>query len=253
MASSEILSDKYSEELSDILEHSLNEIFIVDFNTLHYLYANIGACTALGYTKSELLKMNLFDINPELTPKHVDFINESSNEKQGMLNRSTHKRKDGSIYSVQSYIYKKKYHDKDAYIIFSTDISEHVELELKHQQQSKILEHIHESVISTDLNGKITSYNRGSEVLLGYSENEILGENIEKIYCKNNEYSFKALAKVFEKEVDYDIEAFLVKKDGTRVVCDISLSSIKDSDGTLSGIVGYSQDITSKKEAEKLL
>lgn len=246
-------TEKYSEELADIIEHSLNEIYIVDFETLNYLYVNIGSCQALGYTKEELLQMNLFDVNPGLTHERVHFINESSSHNKGMINRTTHKRKDGTIYHAQSYIYKRKHLDKDAYVIFSTDISEYIELELKHRQQSEILNHIHESVISTDLNGTITSYNRGSSVLLGYTEEEMLGKNILQIYDKQNPYDFEALAKIMEKNSDYDIEGFLVKKDGTKVICDISLSSILDNDGKLVGIVGYSQDITEKKAAERML
>jgi diguanylate cyclase (GGDEF)-like protein/PAS domain S-box-containing protein len=249
----EMSTEKYSEELADIIEHSLNEIYIVDFETLKYLYVNIGACQALGHTKDELLKMNLFDVNPSLTPDRVSFINESSSHNKGMINRTTHKRKDGTIYHAQSYIYKRKNLDKDAYVIFSTDISEYIELEQKHRQQSEILDHIHESVISTDLNGIITSYNRGSSVLLGYSEDEMLGKNILQIYDKQNPYDFEALIKIMEKNKDYDIEGFLVKKDGTKVICDISLSSILDNEGKLVGIVGYSQDITEKKASERLL
>lgn len=254
MLSTEISAEDYSKELSDIIEFALNEIYIVDFNTLTYLYVNKGACSALGYTKKEMFQLNIFDINPELTINKINFLNNSNNNNnKGMLHRTIHKRKDGTIYYAQSYLYTKKYHSKDAYIIFSTDISEQIKLELQHQQQSKILEHIHESVISTDLHGRIISYNKGSEKLLGYTEEEILGQNIAKIYYDKNCYSFDSLGKILKEENDYDMEAYLIKKDRTTVLCDISLSSVKDGNGDFSGIVGYSQDITDKKEAQMLL
>ena len=254
MLSTEISAENYSKELSDIIEFALNEIYIVDFNTLTYLYVNKGACNALGYTKKEMFQLNIFDINPELTIDKINFLNNSNNNNnKGMLHRTIHKRKNGTIYYAQSYLYTKKYHNKDAYIIFSTDISEQIKLELQHQQQSKILEHIHESVISTDLHGRIISYNKGSEKLLGYTEEEILGQNIAKIYYDKNCYSFDSLGKILKEENDYDMEAYLIKKDKTTVLCDISLSSVKDGNGNFSGIVGYSQDITDKKEAQMLL
>lgn len=246
-------NEKYSEELADIIEYSLNEVYIVDFITHKYLYVNKGACDALGYTKEELFQMTFFEVNPDLTEDRVHFIDSSSNYTKGMINRTTHKRKDGSIYHAQSYIYKRKHHGKDAYVIFSSDISEYIELELKHKQQSHILEHIHESVISADLNGNITSYNRGSQKLLGYTEEEMIGQNVQKIYHAQNTYPFKAIIQILEKRGDYDIEGYLVRKNGEKVICDISLSSIKDADGNFSGVVGYSQDITQKKASEKLL
>ena len=118
---------------------------------------------------------------------------------------------------------------------------------------AEILDHIHDSIISTDLNGKILSYNKGSEALLGFSKEEAIGKNIIDIYGFENEYDIEALKTILEEHNEFDMEAYLTKKDGTKIICDIYLSAVKDDSGHLSGMVGYSLDITEKKLAQKII
>ena len=122
-----------------------------------------------------------------------------------------------------------------------------------YKQQAEILDHIHDSIISTDLDGKIQSYNKGSERLLGFTKEEAIGKNILDIYSSANDFDLKYIIELLEKNNEYDMEAYLTKKDGTKIICDIYLSSVKDENGDISGMVGYSLDITDKKEAQKLI
>ena len=132
---------KEAEELSELLEHSSNEIYIIDYNSLKYLYVNKGAHKALGYTKEELLTKKITEINPYLTEKEIDVIRKKLHNHHTVLNRTIHRRKDNSEYYVQSYIYKLSYRGQDAAVIFDTDISEIIALEQEHIKQSKLLEH----------------------------------------------------------------------------------------------------------------
>jgi len=123
-------------EFSKVMHNSLNEIYIVDYNTQEYLYVNNGACKALGYTKKELLKMNVYDTNPYLTLEEVKRLKKQYTQNNGiLLIRALHQRKDKSTYHAQSYIHSINYKDKEAYVIFDTDITDLIKLEekIKHQ------------------------------------------------------------------------------------------------------------------------
>ncbi|MCD4668039.1 MAG: PAS domain-containing protein, partial [Sulfurimonas sp.] len=63
-----------------------------------------------------------------------------------------------------------------------TDISIDKAYQLKYEHQAQIIEQIHDSVTSTDLDGVITSWNNGAELLLGYTEDEAIGQNIAMLY-----------------------------------------------------------------------
>ncbi len=132
---------KHTDELSELIEHSSNEIYILDYITLKYLYVNQGACNASGYTKEELLDKTVYDLNPYLTLKHIADLKHKYNTEGGFLNRSIHKRKDGSEYHVQAYIHTLDYNGTEAFVLFDTDISIQVEHELLLKKQSQLLNH----------------------------------------------------------------------------------------------------------------
>jgi len=244
---------KEAKELAELLEHSSNEIYIVDIDTLDYLYVNQGACDSLGYTKEELLQMNIRSVNPYLKPDEIEQLKNILLSSNHVLNRSVHQRKDGSYYHVQSYIHTLKYKDKDSFVIFDIDITPTIELELQHKKQAKILEHIHDSVIATDIYGNIKTWNEGSYKLFGYTEDEIKGANIQALYSPENEFPLDELLSILNEEQKLNAEIFMLKKDGSTIICDISLSLLRDHVNHIDGYIGYIQDITEKKETQKLL
>jgi len=245
--------NKNATNIFQIVENSPNEMFIIDYETNKYLFANDGACKTLGYSQDELLQLNIFNTNPFLLEKNFNYLKDMCSDDKIMQNRSIQKKKDGSTYPVQVKMHTCEYNDKKAIMIFNNDISEIMELKQKYKKQAEILDHIHDSIISTDLDGKILSYNKGSEVLLGFTKDEAIGKNILDIYSLDNESDLKSLANILKKRNEYDMEAYLTRKDGTKIICDIYLSAIKDENGELSGMVGYSLDVTDKKEAQKLI
>jgi len=128
---------KENEELSALIEISSNEIYIVDIETLRYLYVNQGACDALGYTKEEFYNMDIFDINPNLSQDNALFMKEKLVQDHKYINKTLHQTKSGSLYHVQAFTYK----GKDAYVIFDTDISKNVAIEHALEKQKKSLHH----------------------------------------------------------------------------------------------------------------
>ena len=242
-----------AQALSQLMEHSSNEIYILDLETLNYMYVNEGACRALGYSANELLTMNIKDINPYIDDLKIQYLRGLLKTQDFVLNRTIHRRKDNTQYHVQSHIHSIQYKNRSAYVIFDTDISQTMELEIQYKKQATILEYIHDSVISTDTQGKITSWNRGSTSLFSYTPQEMIGRSILDIYDDGNRYALQELFSIIGTKCSVDIEAYMLKKDQTKVICDISLSILKDEHGKCDGYIGYIQDITEKKEIQKEL
>lgn len=127
---------RHTDELSKLIEYSSNEIYIIDKDNYNYIYVNKGARDALGYTADELLTMNIFITNPYLSMEKATLLKEQYERSgNGILNRTIHKRKNGELYHVQSYIHAMNYNGIDSFVIFDIDITETVKLEeeLSHQ------------------------------------------------------------------------------------------------------------------------
>lgn len=117
--------EKHNEELAIIVQNTSVEVYILDAETLQYVYANNGALKSLGYTLDELRKLNVKDINPELTDDEINIFRQYLNHISPELsNISRHKRKNGSLYPVQASIHKLMYEGKASVVTFDTDISE---------------------------------------------------------------------------------------------------------------------------------
>lgn len=132
-----------------------------------------------------------------------------------------------------------------------TDITEEKEMQLKYAHQAQIIAQTHDSIISTDLEGIITSWNAGSESLLEYTAQEMIGKHIKSVYLpedlKNLE---KNIVRLKEDGEHHDVVRML-KRTQVIMFADLSLSLLKDDKGEAIGMVGYAQDITERIEAEE--
>jgi len=126
--------------------------------------------------------------------------------------------------------------------------------QLKSKNQAQMIEQTHDSVISTDLDGVIESFNHGSEILLGYSANEMIGEHITKIYLEEDYEFLGKNIEIVLKKGEHSTDVRLVKKSKKLLHANLSLSVLRDGEGKPMGMVGYSKDITDQMIAkEKLL
>ena len=133
------------------------------------------------------------------------------------------------------------------------NVTEIKELALKNLHQEQIINQIHESVIATDLKGYITDWNRGSEMMLGYSRDEIVGEHISSIYPqKDRELFTESIANLMQGR-KVEVEIHLRSKSGEVIDVELSLSLLLDERGKALKIIGSSHDITDRKRVHENL
>jgi PAS domain S-box-containing protein len=133
-------------------------------------------------------------------------------------------------------------------------IAELQEAQEKLRLQSQILDQIRESVICTDMDGFITSWNQGSNRLYGYQENEAIGQHVALIYQpEQHEFLLEKILKLLQVKGSHEIEVITRRKSGEDFYSHLSLSLLKDSAGEVCGMIGYLTDISDRKALEKEL
>ncbi|TDD76970.1 PAS domain S-box protein [Flavobacterium caseinilyticum] len=133
---------------------------------------------------------------------------------------------------------------------------------------SAILNSTDFSIISSDLDGTIKEFNRGSEILLGYKAEEVIGKTTPSIFHLWDEVVKRTedLSVEFGKDLAPGFDTFVfkarelgvadsyewtyVRKDSSLVPTVLSVTGIKNREGELTGYLGIAKDITREKEIE---
>jgi diguanylate cyclase (GGDEF)-like protein/PAS domain S-box-containing protein len=126
-----------------------------------------------------------------------------------------------------------------------------VEAQLAHQSQ--ILDQIHESVLTTDRMGYITSWNRGAEQLFGYTAVEAVGRHILFLYVDDSPDEGADFPDAFAEHGGRMMEVRRRKKSGEIFWASLSLSPLRDLEDKPVGLIAYLTDITERKLAEDRL
>ena len=136
----------------------------------------------------------------------------------------------------------------------STHAYAQMEAQLAHQTQ--ILDQIHESVLTMDQMGYITSWNRGAEQLFGYTSLEAVGRNILFLYADQNgdgDGDGEMQPDLFAEQGGRMMEVRRRKKSGEVFWASLSLTPLRDMADRPTGLIAYLTDITERKHAEEQL
>lgn len=122
--------------------------------------------------------------------------------------------------------------------------------ELKDYLQG-LIENSADAIVTTDVDGIVTSWNVGAERIYGYSKGEAIGSFMPFIPDFLVDVERNYTERVKNGETIKDIETVRKTKDGRLIDVSLTLSPIKDSTGNIIGISGIARDITEKKKIEK--
>lgn len=124
----------------------------------------------------------------------------------------------------------------------------------KMQLLAAIVKYSENSIISVDINGFITSWNRGAEQIFGFTSDEAVGRNIDFFVPPElRQKELEILAKIREGKSVFRHETSRLRKDGTRAYGVVTISPIYDPQGKIIGASRVALDITERKKAEEKL
>ena len=117
-------------------------------------------------------------------------------------------------------------------------------------QQAEIIDQSYEAIITTDLKGLVTSWNRGAERLFGYTAGEVLGRPLRPLVGAEGdlEWETRRADSIERGRIGFEDERS--NKSGGRFDCEISLTVLRDGDGNPTGIATFCRDITERRRAD---
>lgn len=118
--------------------------------------------------------------------------------------------------------------------------------------RAAIVESSKNAIISISLDGTIKSWNRGAEKMMGFSAEEVLGNQISLIIPPANINSEKKmLEQLLNGEIIAHYETVQYKKSAEQFNVSLFIAPMKDQAGKIIGVSIIAHDITSRKKAEQ--
>lgn len=247
-----------------MLTESMTEGLLVVDNDDRILHVNSRICDMLGYTVGELIGRIAKDIlllsdndRKSMEEKNRDRQNGIRERYEMML-----RRKNGE--SLWALMGGAPMYGADGNVVGSvgvvTDISERkaaeTALRVSEKKFHDLIAYSAGYICTHDLDGKFLSVNPSSCASLGYSEEELIGQPIEKFVWPDRK---NLVAAYLEELKNNDMASGYIKfstKQGKPVIWSFTNRVMRDA-GMAPYVIGYAQDVTEKlaleKEKEKLI
>src|ERR1700755_1639336 len=110
---------------------------------------------------------------------------------------------------------------------------------------SAIIDSSDDAIISKDLNGVITSWNRSAERLFGYTAQEAVGQSITMLIPPDRlDEEPQILSRLKRGERVDHFETIRQRKDGSTLDISLTISPVRDSAGNVIGASKIARDTT---------
>jgi diguanylate cyclase (GGDEF)-like protein/PAS domain S-box-containing protein len=219
---------------------------------------NPAAERLVGWTASETIGRSIKRIVPEDRREDEVAMIMSTVARGGTVDHLDTLRlnKDGSLSHMSLTV--SPIRDETGQVIgtcgIARDISAQQRSERAEAQLASIVNSVEDAILSVDVDGRVTSWNRGAEHLYGYTAAEMVGRHYGEILEGEALEDFKrTFAKTLAGDRVGDHETSRPRRDGTMMDVSMCVAPILGSNGSLVGASAILHDITSLKEREREL
>lgn len=138
--------------------------------------------------------------------------------------------------------------------ILFNDVTERKQAEAALQRLANIVESSNDAIIGESLDAEVTSWNPAAERIFGYSAAEMIGQPVARLLPPDRLGEEPAiLDRINRGEATIYLETRRLRKDGVQIDVAVTISPIKDTEGTIVGASKIGRDITlQKRQAAEL-
>ncbi len=273
---------RQSELAQTVLSRSLLEavpdaIVAVDHEGV-ILQINSQTESLFGYTREELIGQPIESLVPEgQREQHRHhfgrFIGQPKTRRMGAGLDLKGRRKDGSEFPVEISLspvpldggmvvlsairdVTERKRIEEALLRANEELARRKDRQLWEYQNrlALVVDSSHDAIIGKNLDGVITSWNKGAERIYGYSAEEAIGRPIALLApADRRDEITNILQDIREGRQVEHFETVRVTKDGKHLNVSITVSPIRDEDGEIVGASTIARDVTAQRKAEEQL
>jgi PAS domain S-box-containing protein len=245
----------------EIFDASEDAIFVHDWDTGAFIDVNPKACAAYGYTREELLSIDVSEISLGEPPYTLaDAVAHIERAKAHGSHRFEWRRKnkDGSLHWDEVYLRAARIGGAMRVLAFTREITER-KLALEEVRRSEDLlratvDAALDCIVTMDENGAILSFNPAAEACFGLTQAQVIGKPLSQVliperYREAHERGLRNYLKTGHGPyLGRRIEIHALRGDGTEFPAELAVGVAEGSNGKV--FIGYLRDLTETKRAE---
>ncbi len=224
---------------------------ILEFNAAAERTFRISCSAAVGRDLSETILPAA--LRPHLRSELFASVASSGIELVGNRLETKVMRSDGGEFPAELTVTSAVIDKHATFIVYVRDLTARRLADEALVRLAAIVESSQDAIIGTDLRCQITSWNKGAELMYGYSSAEVLGKNISILAPTDGVEELRVRE---DSRLEAGIKSFetvRLTKDGRHLDVSVSISPVFDSDGMVLGASSIGRDITAFKQTQNAL
>jgi len=246
---------KRADRLADLLELSYEPMLVWRLDGPIEFW-NAGAERLYGFAADEAIGRSSHALLQTKFPIELIELRSRLRSEGHWSGELRHVRRDGREVVVDS---RMQVFGGDTVLEVNRDVTaqKRIEAALRESEQrvrwsAAIIESSDDAIVSKNLDGIITSWNSGAERVFGYTAEEAIGQPITIVIPRERlDEERTILTRIRRGERIDHFETVRQRKHGSLVTISLTVSPVKNADGTIVGASKIARDITEQKRAQE--
>jgi PAS domain S-box-containing protein len=217
---------------------------------------NAGAERLYGFVQNEAVGRTSHALLQTEFPINFSDLRSQLRDRRNWLGELHHVCKDGSKVVVES---RMQLFSDSLVLEANRDITKRIEMEVALRESEQrlrwigaVVESSDDAIVSKNLDGIITSWNKGAERLFNYTAEEAIGQPITMIIPQDRlDEERMILSRLRRGERIDHFETVRQRKHGGLVSISLTVSPVKNAEGKIVGASKISRDITEQKRNQE--
>ena len=232
-----------------VIQASLDGFCVIN-SSGQILDANDSICRKLGYTREELLRLCIADIDADELSRETAVRIRRIVVTGHDLFETRHKCKDGAIINVEVSVQRVP-ELGDRLFVFIRDTTERKRAEADLRIAAKAFG-VQDAIIITDENARILRVNKSFTRITGYSESIVVGNTPALLKSgRQDDHFYKAMWEVLKRDHYWQGEIWNRRSNGEVYPELLSITAVCDESGGVTNYIGTFTDISKFKEADE--
>ncbi|HMQ56020.1 MAG TPA: PAS domain S-box protein, partial [Anaerolineae bacterium] len=240
--------------LQALFEHALDAILLAD-DEMHWVEANPAACTLLGYSREELLRLTVLNLTLDHDRNLTQEIWRAFISDGRQKGEYTLLRRDETTIAVEYRAVANIVPGLHLAILHDITERRQAENALRESEARyrSLVEASPDGIALGDLQAKVTMVNQQAVRLFGYDRaEEMIGKpGFGLVVPEDWSQAIRDFQQIFETGSIRSVAYNLLRKDGTRFLAEVSIALVKDAAGQPQALTAIFRDITEREQFQE--